>query len=46
MGEMKNAYNIVIGKPEGLHFDGKIILEWILEGNMVVKCGIDASGSG
>jgi hypothetical protein len=36
MGEMKNSYNNVVGKPEwkrplGRHgADGKIILEWIL----------------
>jgi hypothetical protein len=33
---MRNAYSILIGKPEGRHHlkdlgvDGKIILEWIL----------------
>jgi hypothetical protein len=33
---MRNAYNILVGKPEGknhsedLGVDGKIILEWIL----------------
>jgi hypothetical protein len=36
MGEMKNTYHILVGKPEGknhledLGVDGKIILEWIL----------------
>jgi hypothetical protein len=36
MGEIRNAYNILVGKPEGknhledLDVDGKIILEWIL----------------
>jgi hypothetical protein len=36
MGEMRNAYKILIGKPEGknhseeLGVDGKIILEWFL----------------
>jgi hypothetical protein len=36
MGEMRNAYNILVGKSEGkrplgrLGIDGKIILEWIL----------------
>jgi len=36
MGIMKNAYKILIGKPEGrdhledLDLDGKIISEWIL----------------
>jgi hypothetical protein len=34
---MKNAYNILVGKPEWINYledlgiDGKIILEWILE---------------
>jgi hypothetical protein len=36
MGEMRNAYSILVGKPEGnrplvrLGIDGKIILECIL----------------
>jgi hypothetical protein len=36
MGAMRNAYNTVVGKPEGknhsedLGVDGKIISEWIL----------------
>jgi hypothetical protein len=36
MGEMKNAYNILVGNLKGrdhsedLGTDGKIILEWIL----------------
>jgi hypothetical protein len=36
IGEMRNAYNILVGKSEGnnhsedLDVDGKIILEWIL----------------
>jgi hypothetical protein len=36
MGEMRNAYRILVRKPEGknhsedLGTDGKIILEWIL----------------
>jgi hypothetical protein len=28
--EMRNAYNILVGKPEDLGVDGKIISEWIL----------------
>jgi hypothetical protein len=34
MGEMRNVYSILVGKPEGkrpledLYVDGKIILEW------------------
>jgi len=37
MGEMRNAYKIFVGKPEGkthsenLGIDGKILLDWILE---------------
>jgi len=37
MGDMRNAYKILVGKPKGkilaedLGVDGKIILEWILE---------------
>jgi hypothetical protein len=35
MGEMRNAYSILVGRPEGNHLedqvvDGRIILEWIL----------------
>jgi hypothetical protein len=36
MGEMRNAYKMLVGKPEGkrslehLGVDGRIILEWIL----------------
>jgi hypothetical protein len=36
MGEMRNAYKILVGTPEGkgqsdeLDVDGKIIVEWIL----------------
>jgi hypothetical protein len=36
MAEMRNAYNILVGKPkrknssEDLGVDGKIILEWVL----------------
>jgi hypothetical protein len=36
MGEMRNAYEILVGKPEGkspfgrLRVDGRIILKWIL----------------
>jgi len=36
MGKMKNAYKILIGKPEvkkhseDLGVDGKVMLEWIL----------------
>jgi len=36
MGEVRNAYNILVTKPEGrdhledLGVDGRIILEWVL----------------
>jgi len=35
MGETKNTYKILVGKPEGkrledLGIDGRLILEWIL----------------
>jgi len=42
MGEMRNAYNILAGKPKerghskDLGIDRKIILEWIL--NRVLRC--------
>jgi hypothetical protein len=29
METMKNSYKILVGKPEELGVDGKIILEWI-----------------
>jgi len=37
VGEMRNVYKILVGKPEGkrplrdLDIDGRIILEWISE---------------
>jgi hypothetical protein len=34
MGEKRNAYRILVGKPEGkedLNVSGRIILRWILE---------------
>jgi hypothetical protein len=49
MEEMRNAYKIFVGKPEGKNYsedlgvDGRIILDWILE-NRVVSCRLDASG--
>jgi len=51
MGEMSNAYQILVGKPDGKRTrgrtrrKGKIILEWIL-GNRVGRCELDSSGSG
>jgi hypothetical protein len=53
MGEMRNAYNILVPKNlkgrehlEDLGVDGRIILEWVLEGHKVGRCGLAASGSG
>jgi hypothetical protein len=43
MGEMRNAYKISVGKPEGkgmlenLGTDENILLEWILRGKWGVK---------
>jgi hypothetical protein len=51
MGEKRNAYKILVGKPAGKYcyedvgVDGKIILEWIL-GKYCGSCGLNSSGSG
>jgi hypothetical protein len=49
MGEVRGAYNILVGRPEGrredLGVDGRITLRWIL-GNRVWGCGLDSFGSG
>jgi hypothetical protein len=52
MGRLcRNAYNILVGKPEGkdhsegLGVYGRIILEWIL-GKWLGWCGLDSVGSG
>jgi hypothetical protein len=48
MEEIRNEYNILIGKPEGkdhsedLGVDGRIILDWML-GKQGGTCEIDAS---
>jgi hypothetical protein len=48
MGEMRNAYNFLVGNSEGKRplgrpdVDGKITLEWIL-GNRVGGCGLYVS---
>jgi len=49
LGDMRNAYKIFVGKPEGMNhledvnIDGKIILKWILK-NMVRRCGRNSNG--
>jgi hypothetical protein len=41
MGEKRNAYRILVGKPEGkrqledLDIDGRIILKWMLDGCII-----------
>jgi hypothetical protein len=52
MGEMRNAYNILVGKPEGKRTLGRPKRRWKnntrmnLRGNRVRRCGLDASGTG
>jgi len=50
MGEMRNAYKILVGElekdhAEDLGLDGMIILECVL-GKLVGRCGLYAYGSG
>jgi hypothetical protein len=52
-GKVRNAYKILVGKPEGkshsedLGINEKIILEWILgKQRGEVRCRLEASGSG
>jgi hypothetical protein len=51
MGEMRNIHIMLVTKSEGrdhtegLHIDGRIILEWILR-KQGGKNGLNASGSG
>jgi hypothetical protein len=46
LGELKNAYKILVGRPEGrndmkdLGIGRRIILKWILR-NGLVGCGLD-----
>jgi len=47
MGDTRNAYNILIGKPEGKRPLGKPRRRWkiILLGNRVVECRLNSTGS-
>jgi hypothetical protein len=51
MEEMRNAYNILVGKPEGKRPFGRLKRTWednirIDLINRVGRCGLGASGSG
>jgi len=51
MEEMRNAYNILVGKPEGKRPLGRLKRTWednirIDLINRVGRCGLGASGSG
>jgi len=43
MGEMKNAYSILLGKPEGKRPLGRPRHRW--EDSIVGRCGLDSSGT-
>jgi hypothetical protein len=51
MGEMRNVYAVLVGKPAGgdhledLCIDERIILKWIL-GSRVGRCWLGSCGSG
>jgi hypothetical protein len=52
VGEIRNTFKIIVGKPEGkttrktyIGVDAWIILKWIL-GNRVGECRLDSSRSG
>jgi hypothetical protein len=50
MGEIRNAYKLLVRKPEGNHskdlgIDGIIILDGYY-GNRIGGCGLDSYGSG
>jgi hypothetical protein len=40
-----HIYKMLVGKPEDLAVDGRIILKWIAE-NRVGMCGLNPSSSG
>jgi len=50
IGQMRNANNIFVGKPERKRsvgrggVDGRIILNWIFD-DRVERCGLEASGT-
>jgi hypothetical protein len=53
MGEKRNVYRLLVGKPEGKRPLGRPRLRWIdnikmdlLEIGLSVVCGLDWSGSG
>jgi hypothetical protein len=51
MGEMRSAYRISIGKPEGRRQFGDlgvhdIIISKLILKNRVLACGLDSSGTG
>jgi hypothetical protein len=50
MGEMRNAYEILVIKPEWKRPVGRSRLRWEVNSRMVLRetvgmCGLDASGS-
>jgi hypothetical protein len=51
MGEGRNVYRVLVGKPEGkknlegLDVDGRMGSKWNLE-SLVGGCGVDSPGSG
>jgi hypothetical protein len=49
MGEVRSAYNILVGRPEGRRPLGRPRRRWednIKKRNMVLRCGLDSFGSG
>jgi hypothetical protein len=51
IGEMKSAYRILVGEPEGkillgrLGINGRMMLKWIFKKYGVIGCGLDLSNS-